>query len=292
VTRKTDQEILRRLAEARQKHGQLRRSLELYSELLQLQADVELRIQPQEPIEKAAEGRLKEGMSILELEDLSLNWSLVQQVFGSVAETVAKYLPEDSDGAGGVKSITSSSFPLHQAIEDCYRGSSLLATALAHGVSEELLSSVTLATLQPLLKPHSEALIKLVQQKQWRRRQCPVCGGKPDLAFLDKESGARWLLCSRCDAEWAFQRLECPHCGNTDQKSLAYFTDEAELYRLYVCERCRGYIKAIDLRKTESAVLLHLERIVTSGMDKDAGEKGYKRQVTGIVPLEEIGELC
>jgi hypothetical protein len=39
-------------------------------------------------------------------------------------------------------------------------------------------------------------------------------------------------------------------------------------------------------------VLLPLERIVTSGMDKDASEKGYKRQVTGIVPLEELGELC
>lgn len=44
--------------------------------------------------------------------------------------------------------------------------------------------------------------------------------------------------------------------------------EESHLYRLYVCEECRSYIKAIDLRCTESEVLLPLERMMAEGMDR------------------------
>ncbi|MBA7684396.1 Protein FdhE [subsurface metagenome] len=73
-----------------------------------------------------------------------------------------------------------------------------------------------------------------------------------------------------------FQRLECPYCGNQNQAALAYFTDDEGLYRLYVCEQCHTYIKAVDLRRTESQVLLPLERVMTLDMDREGQEKGYK----------------
>ena len=121
---------------------------------------------------------------------------------------------------------------------------------------------------------------------------CPVCGGVADFAYLEKEAGARWLMCSRCDAQWLFQRLECPYCGNADHKTLAYFTDDTELYRLYICDECKSYIKAIDLRKTTSDVMLRLERVVTSDLDRQAQEKGYTSGVAPAIPFEEIGESC
>jgi FdhE protein len=126
------------------------------------------------------------------------------------------------------------------------------------------------------LTTQAEAYKKLVDQEQWRRGYCPVCGGKADFAFLDKEKGARWLLCSRCDTEWLFQRLECPYCGTTNQNELAYFTDDSELYRLYICQRCHTYLKAVDMRKTDSEILLPLERVLTADIDRQGQEKGYK----------------
>ena len=65
-------------------------------------------------------------------------------------------------------------------------------------------------------------------------------------------------MCSKCAAEWLFQRLECPYCGTQDQNTLAYFTDDKGLYRLYICEHCRHYLKAIDLRQTR----MHPEHVV------------------------------
>ena len=294
MTTETDDEILRRLAEAKQEHGQLLRPVELFGKLLQLQVDgrSQVAVSPQGLTKEAIEERLKNRESILEFGNLALDWALVQELIKTAAQTVAEYTASGSEGAGGVETITSSTFPLHQAVEDWYQGFSLAPIASAHGVNEGLLHSVLLVALQPFLKAYSGELIGSVNQKQWRRRFCPVCEGKADFAFLEKEAGARWLLCSRCDAQWLFQRLECPYCGNSEQKTLAYFTNDTELYRLYVCEECKAYIKAIDLRKTESDVLLPLERIVTSDLDRQAREKGYTSGVTPSIPFEEIDEPC
>ena len=60
------------------------------------------------------------------------------------------------------------------------------------------------------------------------------------------------------------------------EHSLAYFTDEKGIYRLYLCERCRAYIKAVDLRHVKKEVSLPLERMLTLGIDSQAREKGYR----------------
>ena len=47
------------------------------------------------------------------------------------------------------------------------------------------------------------------------------------------------------------------------------------MYRLYTCDECKCYIKAIDLRKAGTDVLLPLERVMTLDMDRQAVEAGY-----------------
>ena len=116
-----------------------------------------------------------------------------------------------------------------------------------------------------------------VDQERWRRGYCPVCGGSPDFAYLDKERGSRWLVCSRCDTEWLFQRLQCPYCNTQDQNQLAYLTDNDGRYRLYVCDNCQQYLKAIDLQRAKGEVIIYLERLFTLYLDAQAREYGYSR---------------
>ena len=118
-------------------------------------------------------------------------------------------------------------------------------------------------------------MIDSVKQEEWRRVQCPICGGKPDMAYMEQEVGARWLVCSRCDTEWIFQRLQCPYCANENQDDLTFFSDEDDAYRLYVCNKCHSYIKTIDSRKVKAEVFIPLERILTIDIDVQAQEKGY-----------------
>ncbi len=228
---------------------------------------------------RSAQDRLHEAISILRFEDLLQDWALFQELFRKASSIIGEYFPSNDSKLEKIPPKL-----LEKAANAWYRYSSLYPIADEIGVDWETLSLCLKAAFHPILIKYSETLSLLVNQDSWRRRTCPICGGKPDLAFLSKDSGARWLVCSRCDTEWLFFRLECPFCGNRDQERLAYLTDEKELYRLYTCEQCQKYIKAIDLRRTAGEVLFPLERVLTLDMDRQANEAGYKPGWIAIEP--------
>jgi FdhE protein len=130
--------------------------------------------------------------------------------------------------------------------------------------------------LQPHLEWAAEQVMPHVDQESWKRGYCPACGGAPDFAVLIEETGARHLLCSRCRSQWLYKRLACPFCNNTDHTKLLYYPSEDEVYRLYVCQACKHYLKAIDLRKATHKVVLAVEPLLTVAMDLAAQEQGYK----------------
>lgn len=270
--------ILERLDKWQQSEGSLPEIVEFYKRLLDIQTDVRARLSvPQLTLSQAEIlNRQRQGIPLLEWQGLSLDWPALQKLFQRVATLAAEYYEAASGDFEKLRDIASDTALLQEATRAWYDGQSLSPLAATYSVSEELLAAVIHSAVKPFLTAHAEALIKLVESEEWRREYCPICGGKPDLAFLDRERGARWLLCSRCDAQWLFQRLQCPYCGTQDQAALAYLTDDDGLYRLYICQQCRSYLKAIDLSQTEAEVLLPLERVLTVDMDRQGREKGYR----------------
>jgi FdhE protein len=128
------------------------------------------------------------------------------------------------------------------------------------------------------LRARASPLVSLVNDGTWYRGYCPVCGGGPDFAALDRQGGRRRLLCSRCDSTWTFLRVGCPFCGNQDPRQLGHYPSDDAAYRLNVCESCRRYIKTIDLREASGDPMLEVERVLTVGMDLAAHEAGYQRE--------------
>lgn len=261
--------ILRKLEELKTQEGQLPAPLELYRHILVAQIDVKasLTIPPivsGSLSKEAFVAQLIAGVPLLSFEQQAWDWAAVQRLLRKVSAIVVEYSEDAAKEANGLESLASDLATLKEAAEAWYECSSLHSFAESKGINEELMYFVLQTSLQPFLSGNAEALMGSINQEMWRRGYCPVCGGVPDFAFLTKDIGARWLLCSRCDAEWLFQRLQCPYCGNQDQNTLAYFTDDRGLYRLYVCEVCHRYIKAIDLRRTNEEILMPLERILTA----------------------------
>ena len=277
--------ILARLDEWQKREDSLPESVEFYKCLLHIQDDVKEHFAVPQPTisETGVSEKMRQGVPLLEWEALSLDWSAFQDIFQKTADLAGEYYESASDDFKGIKDIASDLSLLQEATRIWYEGKSLASLAKARSVNEELLAAVIHSAVKPFLTAHSEALIELVDQERWRRGYCPICGGKPDFASLDKERGARWLLCSRCDAQWLFQRLQCPYCNTQNQDSLAYFADEDGLYRLYVCQECKSYLKAIDLRKPEEEILLPLERVLTVDLDRQGKEKGYSGGWTSTV---------
>lgn len=268
--------IINRLAEAEQP---LPRSLHFYRQILTAQNKTkppDLSRTLTRLREKATQ-RLSQGKPILTFQNLAADWADIQSLFREVTTLASDYLspmPEETEELGETSADLAL---LTKAARTWFAIGTVSRKSMTKNKDMKPLTfSVLQASLRPLLTVYANELLPLVKQELWYRPYCPVCGGSPDFAFLDKERGARWLLCSRCDAQWLFYRLVCPYCGNQDQKTLAYFADDKSLYRLYVCEKCRGYVKAIDLRQTEAEILLPLERILTLDMDRQAHELKYE----------------
>jgi len=277
VTKGIDGKILKRLEAWEKKEGSLPKSLEFYRGLLGIQSKAKscLGVPKLSLTEKTISNRLNRGSPILRFDDLSIDWSLLGKILEEVTALFVSYSEDLGEVPENLEHL-SSRLPLpKEATRAWFEGTPLPPQVTDSGVNKVLLEHIIHAALRPFLINHREALLNFVDQERWRRGYCPICGGNPDFAYLDKERGARWLLCSRCDAEWLFQRLECPCCGTQDQNALAYFTDDEGLYRLYVCEQCQHYLKAVDLRMTESEVLLPLERFITLDMDAQAQRNGY-----------------
>jgi len=197
------------------------------------------------------------------------------EFFRAAVRILVVELPGSHENSQRLNQLAANTPLLRQVARDYYSDTPLSATATEHCIDTLLMEACISAAMASFLAAHSEVLSELVAQELWRRKGCPLCSGAADFAFLEKEQGARWLICSRCSMEWLFQRIQCPYCGTQKHESLAYRTNSQGLYRLYTCEECHGYIKAIDLRKAGADVLLPLERILTVDLDRQAQEANY-----------------
>jgi len=263
MAKEIDRKVLKKLDEWALQ--ELSGPIELYLRLVRLQteskSDIELPdvLLPSEIISE----RLGNAIPLLTFDELVLDWSRIERLFHQVMSVINEY--SSTAEPNGI--------PLKKLARAWYDGKRLSKQA----IDKDTLTVAIHATMKPFLSKHADNLLPLIEQGKWRRGYCPVCGGQPNFAFLSKEQeGARWLLCPRCDANWLFQRLECPFCGNKDQKRLSYRSDDEGVYRLYLCEECKGYLKCLDLRRTQDDVVLQLEWITTLDLDRQACELGYQ----------------
>ena len=277
-SRQVIDKILNRLAEAEQP---LPRSLEFYRLILTAQkeskqSDLSLTITT---LKEKATQQLAQDKPALTFRDLAVDWADVQNLACKVATLANEYLSPEPEETDEVNEINTNLALLKKTAREWFGAGTISRKSTTKNKAlKPLTGSILQASLHPMLAAYADELTSLVEQDNWYRNYCPICGGSPDFSFLDKEKGARWLVCSRCNAQWLFNRLACPYCSNQDHGSLAYFTDDKKLYRLHVCEKCHRYLKTIDLRQTESEILLPLERILTLDMDRQAHESKYKAE--------------
>lgn len=132
-------------------------------------------------------------------------------------------------------------------------------------------------SLRPELEYIADKYGKIVSQFGWMEGYCPICGKEPKIGEIRREEdGKRYLFCHQCGYKWNFRRIKCPFCGNEEQHSLAYFAVEGEeRYHVDVCNKCRRYIKTVELPKSAEELNLDVEDIATLHLDMLAYEEGY-----------------
>lgn len=272
--------ILTRLDQWKKNGGELSSIVRFYYELLKIQSSVSSSVFITKPNlnNDCFRDRLNQGIPLLLFSEFQPDWEQVQVIFQQVAMWMVNDSNESLEEVDILKKISDDPFLLKAIVKDWYQGRSTLGTHDIAAIDKELLASLLVVTIKPFLFEYSQILVPQIDQSLWLHNYCPVCGGKPDFAYLDRIRGARWLICSRCDAEWLFLCLACPYCKMNNDDALSFFADDEKScrYRFYVCDQCNTYIKAIDLRHTDSEILLPLERLMTLELDRYGQEKGYR----------------
>lgn len=265
-------QTLQVLAEAANQDQKLTDYYEFHRNLLEIlhQAKADVRATLKMVDQRALTARVDQGLPLVSFDQLPVNESDFGQLVGTVVELLIDYDP-DAWQETPSESIDDSLVLARRRFDENQAGH--------NGPGDGEMPSVVQMAVDLALKPYlewaAEQVLEHVDREGWNRPYCPVCGGAPDFAALEAETGRRLLLCSRCNAQWPFARVRCPFCETTDHKKLAYYPGENGVYRLYVCQACRRYLKAIDLRQVERDVVLPAERITTVAMDAAAQSQGY-----------------
>jgi formate dehydrogenase maturation protein FdhE len=223
--------------------------------------------------QEALQTRVLQGLSAISFAQLPIEAERFAGLSAAIAQRLGDYYA--SEGMGGELPTDMAEW-VSLARRRFEEGQANLEQG---GKTATLLAEIAVdQALRPYLAWAAEQVLPHLDQQQWLRSYCPVCGGSPDFAFLAEESGgARYLVCSRCNSQWLYRRLGCPFCDADDRASTVYYPSEDEVYRLYVCQACRRYLKTMDLRRTGGGLVrVEVERVTTVSMDAAARQEGYQ----------------
>lgn len=135
------------------------------------------------------------------------------------------------------------------------------------------------------LQPAAENLqLQLPKDRTYGQSICPACESLPQMSVLrpEGEGSGKWLLCSFCLGEWPFRRIACPSCGEEDKEKLPRYS-AAECPYVYVeaCDRCKRYLKTVDLTIDGRAVPL-VDEAALAVLDVWASDRGYTKIIKNL----------
>lgn len=222
-----------------------------------------------------------EGFPLLDKREIPLDMVSATRLFKKLCTVLSRNKMASRDSKQIYRSFRRKNIDLVELFRQTTAENGEYVSALSKklGVREDLLHFLAFNSLRPIWEAYAEELKGYVDQERWWKGYCPICGSLPFIAQL-REEGERVLVCSSCSFEWRFRRLKCPFCENEDHKGLRYFYTgkEGKANRVDVCEKCKTYIKAIDVQELPSDFISFADDAGTLYMDVLAQQEGYGRE--------------
>lgn len=222
--------------------------------------------------------QLREGRPAVRFEDIPIDWSDFRLSLRQTAEILRRYDLLDRKDHEQILALSRDGNTLEPLVAKWYA-----ATSERHGTGADgrglegapaSLNHVLLLALRPFLARSAEALLQRGELTGWSHGHCPVCGWEPDFAVITP-AAERHLICGRCLAQWKFDQLACPYCGNNDRARLASFATRDGRYRVSACNQCKRYLKTYDGRRAPRPVMVAVDSIATLTLDAAALQRGY-----------------
>lgn len=231
--------------------------------------------------DKLIPGKMQGGLPLIDLAGQNYDLTRPKEYFYSLIAIAEKRMPTEAHKFLDI--IKDQQFDWEKIIRASFNPAEedmLDKEMKTSGENDEQLDLIDLfieESLRPELEVIAEQYGAAVEKSEWTEGYCPICGKEPKIGEIrESEDGRRYLFCHQCGHKWHFRRIKCPFCGNEEQHSLAYFAVEGEeSHRVDVCNKCRRYIKIVELSKSADEANLDVEDIATLHLDMLAYEEGY-----------------
>lgn len=253
--------------------------VEFYEQIFIVQKDSESRthIPPIQISEEMLTSRAKENVLLLRISEFTIDAEASELLFREICIITEKADNHISAAAGNIRQALDA-----EKIDPKTLFAALLNEddACFENISRELetdkktLAFIVFNSIQPSLSLCAEQVSAYLKLKEDKREKgsCPICGSNPLISCLEGQ-GERFLICGFCRHKWPVPRIFCPFCENTDSESLHYFyTEEEKEYRTDACEKCKSYLKTVDIRKMNRVFYPPLEQIASLHLDIKATE--------------------
>jgi FdhE protein len=225
--------------------------------------------------------KMKGGLPLIDFAGKKYDLTRPKEYFNSLISIAEKRMPEVAQNI--IDIIKSTQFDWEKNIRASFDRKADEIDIQGSAADREEEDNIDLIDLfmEESLRPELEIIAKkygeIVGKSDWSEGYCPICGKEPKIGEIrEEEDGKRYLFCHQCGFKWYFHRIKCPFCGNDEQHSLAYFEVEGEeRYRVDVCNKCRRYIKTVELPKSSEEPNMDVEDIATLHLDMIAYDEGY-----------------
>jgi formate dehydrogenase maturation protein FdhE len=195
----------------------------------------------------ATREKLKHGKPLLDLSHIQISNAAAERVFELLLHVFQERLVEQTQDWEKLEQAARCEESavrdlLHATLE--HRWDVLRSWAQRFSINMDALQFFSIYLARPFRQGAARRLWGQTQTAFWQEGYCPVCGHSPVLGRLTGSPGHRQLWCCCCNTSWPFPRLGCPFCRNQSQDQLGYLTADASVsYRIYVCDKCRRYLK-------------------------------------------------
>jgi hypothetical protein len=206
--------------------------------------------------------------------DIPLEWSDFRLALRQVADVLHRHEAIERADHEQMLALSRDGNALAPLVTAWYNATSKVEGDTGGGDVAPGVAHVLLLSLRPFLVRCAESLLQRVDFSAWKAGHCPICGWEPELALITP-SAERRLICGRCAAQWPYDPLACPFCGNDDRSRITSFATRDGRYRVSACDACKRYIKAYDGRNATRPVLVAVDTIATLPLDAAAMQRGY-----------------
>ncbi len=219
--------------------------------------------------------RIQASRPMVRFEDLPLEWSDFRFALRQIADILQRHDSLERDDYETILTLSRDGNALAPLVTAWYAITSHDPAAGADTFASVPpgAAQVLLLALRPFVARCAETLAR-VDLADWKAGYCPICGWEPEFATI-LPSAERRLICGRCTAQWPFDPIACPFCGNDDRSRITSFATRDGRYRVSACDKCKRYLKAYDGRNAPRPVMPAVDTIATLPLDAAAMQRGY-----------------